>query len=163
MRRGRRTAACSSGRVAAASGEPASPDRPSREATPSRQPSLRWPYDDLAWSSRHCRGVLGIIISLGIFISTVAKNQMVAMFISMFALMLPTILLSGFIFPVENMPWPLQLLSYAMPPRWFIIIIKTVMLKGLGLVYVWKETLILCGFITFFIVLSIKNFKVRLQ
>jgi len=102
-------------------------------------------------------------LSLGILISTVAPNQMVAMFISVLALMLPTILLSGFIFPIKNMPWPLQILSNAMPPRWFIVIIRNIMLKGTGILFVWKETLILM-FMTFvFIGLSIKNFKIRLE
>jgi len=104
-----------------------------------------------------------LALSLGIFISTVAKNQMVAMFMSMFGLMLPTILLSGFIFPIENMPMLLQLLSNIMPPRWFIIIIKSVMLKGVGLTYIWKETLILMVFITVFVSLSVKKFKIRLE
>jgi len=102
-------------------------------------------------------------LSLGILISTVAPNQMVAMFISVLALMLPTILLSGFIFPIKNMPWPLQILSNVMPPRWFIVIIRNIMLKGTGILFVWKETLILM-FMTFvFIALSIKNFKIRLE
>jgi len=102
-------------------------------------------------------------LSLGILISTVAPNQMVAMFISVLALMLPTILLSGFIFPIKNMPLPLQILSHAMPPRWFIVIIRNIMLKGTGILFVWKETLILM-FMTFvFIALSIKNFKIRLE
>jgi len=102
-------------------------------------------------------------LSLGILISTVAPNQMVAMFISVLVLMLPTILLSGFIFPIENMPLPLRILSHAMPPRWFIVIIKNIMLKGTGIMYVWKETLILM-FMTFvFIGLSIRNFKIRLE
>ncbi|MBN2167238.1 MAG: ABC transporter permease [Marinilabiliaceae bacterium] len=101
-------------------------------------------------------------LSLGIFISTIAKNQMVAMFISLFALMLPTILLSGFIFPIENMPFLLQALSLIMPPRWFVIIVKKIMLQGVGLMYVWKEMLILIGFIVLFLVLSVKKFKVRL-
>jgi len=102
-------------------------------------------------------------LSLGILISTVAPNQMVAMFISALALMLPTMLLSGFIFPIENMPWPLQILSNAMPPRWFIIIIKNIMLKGTGIQYVWKETLILIFMTFLFIALSVKNFKIRLE
>lgn len=101
-------------------------------------------------------------LSLGIFISTVSKTQQVAMMISMFALMLPTILLSGFIFPIENMPLPLQLFSNLMPPRWFIIIIKDIMLKGSGIEYIWKETLILVGFAILFIFLSLKKFKIRL-
>jgi ABC-2 type transport system permease protein len=101
-------------------------------------------------------------LSMGIFISTVSKNQQQAMLLSMFALMLPTILLSGFIFPIENMPLPLQIISNIMPSRWFIIIIKSIMIKGLGMAYVWKETLILLGMTLFFIGLSVKKFKIRL-
>ena len=101
-------------------------------------------------------------LSLGIFISTVAKTQQVAMMLSMFVLMLPTILLSGFIFPIENMPLPLQIFSHIIPPRWFIIIIKAIMLKGVGLQYIWKETLILLIMTFVFIGLSIKKFKIRL-
>ena len=85
------------------------------------------------------------------------------MLLSMFALMLPTILLSGFIFPIENMPLPLQLLSNIMPSRWFIVIIKSIMLKGLGMAYIWKETLILVAMTAFFIGMSVKKFKVRLD
>lgn len=102
-------------------------------------------------------------LSLGILISTIAPNQMVAMFISLLALMLPTILLSGFIFPIENMPLPLRIFSHLMPPRWFIVIIKNIMLKGTGIMYVWKETLILIVMTFVFISLSIKNFKIRLE
>jgi ABC-2 type transport system permease protein len=102
-------------------------------------------------------------LCLGILISTAAKSQMVAMFISMIGLMLPTIILSGFIFPIENMPEILQWLSHIMPARWFITIIRSIMLKGTGLLFVWKETLILIGMTLFFIVLSVKKFKVRLE
>lgn len=119
------------------------------------------------------RGSLGLLLaesllficlalSLGIFISTLAKTQQVAMFISMFALMLPTILLSGFIFPIENMPVALQWLSHIMPPKYFIIIIKNIMLKGTGFMYVWKETAILAGMTLVFIALSIAKFNIRL-
>ena len=104
-----------------------------------------------------------LALSLGIFISTVAKNQQVAMFISMIALMLPTILLSGFIFPIENMPKILQWLSTLMPPRWFIVILKNIMLKGTGIMFIWKETLILIGMTMIFIGLSVKRFKIRLE
>ena len=102
-------------------------------------------------------------LCLGILISTMSKNQMVAMFISMIALMLPTIILSGFIFPIDNMPKILQLLSYIMPPRWFIEIVRSIMLKGVGLSYVWKETLIILGMMVLFIGLSVKKFKIRLE
>lgn len=107
--------------------------------------------------------VLFIIMSLalGVFISTVSPNQQVAMFVSMFALMLPTILLSGFIFPIKNMPLWLQWFSALMPPRYYIVIVKNIMLKGLGLGFVWKETLILAGITIVFISLSIRNFKLR--
>src|SRR6056297_818002 len=104
-----------------------------------------------------------LALSLGILISTVSKTQQVAMFISLFVLMLPTILLSGFIFPIESMPEILQGLSVLMPPRWFIVIIKNIMLKGAGMPSVWKETLILLAMITFFIVMSVRKFKVRLE
>ena len=106
---------------------------------------------------------ISMALSLGILISTVSDNQQVAMFISVFALMLPTLLLSGFIFPIENMPVILQWISYAMPPKYFIIIIKNIMLKGTGFMYVWKETLILVGMMLFFIALSVKKFKIRLE
>jgi len=102
-------------------------------------------------------------LSLGILISTVAPNQMVAMFISLLGLMLPTILLSGFIFPIRNMPLPLQIVSNIIPPRWFIVIVRNIMLKGTGIFYIWKETLVLVFMSVTFIALSIKNFKIRLE
>lgn len=109
--------------------------------------------------------VLFIIMSLalGILISTVSKTQQQAMLLSMFALLLPTILLSGFIFPIENMPVILQWLSHVMPSKWFIIIIKNIMLKGVGIAYFWKETLIILFMTLFFIVMSVKKFKLRLE
>jgi len=102
------------------------------------------------------------VLSLGIFISTVTDSQQVALMASLMGLMLPTLLLSGFIFPIENMPIPLQIVSNIMPAKWFIIIIKSIMLKGTGLAFIWKETLIIIGFLVFFISLSVKNFKPRL-
>jgi ABC-2 type transport system permease protein len=104
-----------------------------------------------------------LALSLGIFISTKAKTQQVALMVSLVGLMLPTILLSGFIFPVENMPIPLQVVASINPSRWFIIVVKDIMLKGAGLDILWQETLILIGFTLGFILLSIKNFKVRLS
>ncbi len=102
-------------------------------------------------------------LCLGILISTIAKNQMVAMFISMIGLMLPTILLSGFIFPIENMPKALQILSHFMPAKYFISAIRGIMLKGVGILFIWKEILILFAMTMFFIALSIKKFKIRLE
>jgi ABC-2 type transport system permease protein len=102
-------------------------------------------------------------LCLGIMISTAAKNQLMAMFISMIVLMLPTIILSGFIFPIENMPRLLQWLSFIMPARWFVTIIRGIMLKGTGIFFLWKETLILTGMTIFFISVSVKKFKIRLE
>ena len=102
-------------------------------------------------------------LSMGILISTVSKSQQVAMFISLFALLLPTILLSGFIYPIENMPWILQMIANLMPPKWFIIIIKDIMIKGEGLALVWKETLILFGMTLLFLLIAVKKFKTRLE
>ncbi len=109
--------------------------------------------------------VLFIITSLalGILISTVAATQQTAMMISLMGLMLPVILLSGFIFPVSSMPAPLQVISNIIPAKWFIIILKAIMLKGVGLTYIWKETLILLGMTIFFIGLSTKKYKIRLE
>jgi ABC-2 type transport system permease protein len=110
-------------------------------------------------------GTLFIImaLSLGILISTIAKSQQVALMISLMGLMLPTILLSGFIFPISNMPLPLQIMTNIIPPRWFNIIIKAIMLKGAGIGMIWKETLVIFGFTVVFLGLSIKNFKMRLS
>lgn len=102
-------------------------------------------------------------LALGILISTISATQQTAMMISLMGLMLPVILLSGFIFPISSMPWILQVISNIIPAKWFIIIIKGIMLKGVGLQYIWKETLILLGMTVFFIGLSVKKYKIRLE
>jgi ABC-2 type transport system permease protein len=65
-------------------------------------------------------------------------------------------------FPIENMPLPLRLLSNIVPAKWFYYIVKEVMIKGLGMAAVWKETLILTGMMVFLLMLAIKRFKIRL-
>lgn len=102
-------------------------------------------------------------LALGILISTISKTQQTAMMISLMGLMLPVILLSGFIFPISSMPLPLQVISNIIPAKWFIIIIKGIMLKGVGLQFIWKETLILIGMTLFFMALSVKKYKIRLE
>jgi ABC-2 type transport system permease protein len=102
-------------------------------------------------------------LSLGIFISTIAKQMQIAMVISIVGLMMPTMLLSGFIYPIENMPGWLQIITNIIPATWFLIIIKGIMLKGVGLEFFYKETLILLGMTILFILLSIKKFKIRLE
>lgn len=102
-------------------------------------------------------------LSLGILISTISNTQQTAMMVSLMGLMLPVILLSGFIFPIISMPLPLQLISNIVPAKWFIIILKGIMLKGVGLAFLWKETLILVAMTLFFITLSMKKYKIRLE
>ena len=102
-------------------------------------------------------------LSLGILISTISQTQQTAMMVSLMGLMLPVILLSGFIFPISSMPVVLQVISNVIPATWFIVIIKGIMLKGVGLEIIWKETLVLVAMTVFFIVLSIKKYKIRLE
>jgi ABC-2 type transport system permease protein len=102
-------------------------------------------------------------LSLGLLVSTITSSQQSAMFTSMLGMMLPTMLLSGYMFPIENMPIVLQVISNIVPARWYYVIVKAVMLKGLGFSAIWKETVILAGMTFFFMFLSIRNFKIRLE
>jgi ABC-2 type transport system permease protein len=110
-------------------------------------------------------GVLFIItcLSFGLLISSVTNSQQTAMFISLTGMFLPTVMLSGFMFPIENMPLPLQIVSNAVPAKWFFQIVKSVMIKGSGFAFIWKETLILCGMTLLLLGLSIRKFKIRLS
>ncbi len=103
-----------------------------------------------------------VSLSLGLLISNGAATQQTAMFISLVALFLPTIMLSGFMFPVENMPLPLRTVSNIVPAKWYYSMVKAVMIKGLGVGAIWKELLILNGMLVFFLGLAIKKFKIRL-
>ena len=101
-------------------------------------------------------------LSLGILISNSVNTQQTAMFVSMIGLFLPTLLFSGFLFPIENMPVPLQVFSNIVPSKWYYIIVESVMIKGLGFKSVWKETVILVGMTVFLLGISISKFKIRL-
>lgn len=101
-------------------------------------------------------------LAFGLLISSSTDSQQTAMFISLTGMFLPTVMLSGFMFPIENMPLPLQIVSNIVPAKWFYSIVKEVMIKGLGFDAVWKETLILVGMLLFLLTLSIKKFKIRL-
>ncbi len=81
-------------------------------------------------------GLLFILVSLslGILISARTSSQRVAMLGALVGTMLPTMLLSGFIFPLESMPWPLRAISVVVPARWFVLVARSIMLKGVGLV-----------------------------
>lgn len=101
-------------------------------------------------------------LSLGLLISNVTNSQQTAMLASMMGMMLPTMLLTGFMFPLENMPKAFQWASYIVPSKYYYSIIKGVMLKGLGFSYVWKETLILAAMAFGLLFVALKNFKIRL-
>jgi len=101
-------------------------------------------------------------LSVGLIISTATASQQTAMTMSMMGMMLPTLLFTGFLFPLENMPKPLQIIANIVPSKWYYIIIKDVMLKGLGITSIWKETLILAGMTVILLAISLKKFKIRL-
>lgn len=101
-------------------------------------------------------------LSLGILISTITETQQAAMLISLLGLMLPVVMLSGYAFPIANMPTILQVLSNLVPAKWYIIIVKSVMIKGIGIEQIWKELLILLTMTGTFLLISIKRFKIRL-
>lgn len=102
-------------------------------------------------------------LSLGILISIRTASQQVAMLISLIGMLLPTLMLSGFMFPIENMPYALQLISNIVPSRWYYTIVKAVMIKGVGFSSIWKETLILLVMTLFLLAVSLKNYKIRLM
>jgi ABC-2 type transport system permease protein len=110
-------------------------------------------------------GLLFILVSLslGILISARTSSQRVAMMGAMIGTMLPTMLLSGFIFPIESMPWPLRLLSNVVPARWFVVVARAIMLKGTGLAYLWRETLVLALMALVLLTLSTRSFHERLE
>jgi ABC-2 type transport system permease protein len=101
-------------------------------------------------------------LSLGLLISNNTDSQQTAMLISMMGMMLPTMLFTGFMFPLENMPVPLQVIANVIPSKWYYVIVKSIMIKGLGFTSIWKETLILFGMTCFFLIISFKKFKIRL-
>jgi ABC-2 type transport system permease protein len=110
-------------------------------------------------------GVLFILVSLslGILISARTSSQRVAMMGALAGTMLPTMLLSGFIFPLESMPWPLQAISVVVPARWFVQVARSIMLKGVGLSYVWRPTLILFAMAVVLLTASTHAFHERLD
>ncbi|MGM9792336.1 MAG: ABC transporter permease [Candidatus Cryptobacteroides sp.] len=105
---------------------------------------------------------IGSSLGIGLLISIISKTQQTAMLLCGMGLTMPTMMLSGIIFPCESMPVALQVFSDIIPAKWFIIIVKRIMIQGAGLSAVLKETLILGGMMVFLLGLSIKKFKNRL-
>jgi ABC-2 type transport system permease protein len=102
-------------------------------------------------------------LSIGLLLSIYSSTQQGAMMGALMGMMLPTMLLTGFLFPIDNMPLALQWLANIVPSRWYFIIVKNVMLKGLGFASIWKETLILLGMCVILFGISLQKFKIRLQ
>lgn len=102
-------------------------------------------------------------LSLGLLISNVVDKQQTAMFISLVGLMMPALIFSGFMFPLENMPLPMQVISNIVPTKWYYSIVSSIMVKGLGIKFIWKQTLILVAMTIFFLVVALKKFKIRLE
>jgi ABC-2 type transport system permease protein len=109
-------------------------------------------------------GVLYILtsLSLGILISSRTSSQRVAMIGALAGTMLPTMLLSGFIFPIESMPWPLRAIANVVPAKWFVVIARGIMLKGIGLEYLWPQTLILSSMTVLLVAAATRSFRIRL-
>jgi ABC-2 type transport system permease protein len=110
-------------------------------------------------------GVLFILVSLslGILISARTSSQRVAMLGALVGTMLPTMLLSGFIFPLDSMPTALALFANIVPAKWFVLVARGIMLKGVGLAYLWRETLVLVVMAGALLVFSIQSFDERLE
>jgi ABC-2 type transport system permease protein len=101
-------------------------------------------------------------LALGIVISTQAPTQRTAMIFALAGLMMPTMLLSGFIFPLDSLPGWLRTISYLVPARWFLLVVRGIMIKGAGLETLWHETLVLIGMTLFFLVVGSRKLAIRL-
>jgi len=102
-------------------------------------------------------------LGLGLFVSTVSKTQNQAMMASVFALMMPMIYLSGFAFPIENMPQVVQYITYLIPLRYFITILRGIVLKGIGFSSLWVETLVLFGMGAALLIMSSFRFSKKIE
>lgn len=101
-------------------------------------------------------------LALGLVISNRVATQQTAMFISLVGLLMPSLVFSGFMFPIENMPVPLQVISNVVPTKWFYAIASNIMIKHLGFAAIVKPTLILAGMTVALVLIALKTFKRRL-
>lgn len=104
-----------------------------------------------------------VSLALGLLISSLVEKQIAALLISVMGLMLPVVLLSGLMFPIDNMPIVLQGLAQLIPAKWFIVAVKAVMIKGLGITAILKELAVLTLMAVVLIAASLKKFKTRLE
>lgn len=101
-------------------------------------------------------------LALGVLLAALTTSQRAAMMAAMLVTMLPTTLLSGMIFPIASLPLPLQLVSNVIPGRWFIVIVRGIMLKGAGLAHLWQELAVLGVMLVVLLAAAIRAFKPRL-
>jgi ABC-2 type transport system permease protein len=99
---------------------------------------------------------------LGLLVSTLSRTQQQAMMISTFVFMLPQIYLSGFVFPIQNMPKAFQVVTYAVPLRYYVQVLRGVFLKGVGLEVLWPQGLAMLGLGLAILTLARIRFRRRL-
>lgn len=102
-----------------------------------------------------------VSLALGVLVASLTESQRVAMLFALLVTMLPSSLLSGMVFPIASMPAFLRGVTYLVPARWFIIIARGIMLKGVGLGNLWPETLVLLGMTLLLMALAVRSFKPR--
>ncbi len=114
------------------------------------------------WLLLFCVFYVFTSLAIGLLISTVVATQQVAMMLSLVATVLPSVMLSGFVFPIASMPRPLQIISNIIPATHFLKIIRGIMLKGNGLEELWIPAAAMTGIGIFFIAVAVKRFKLKL-
>ena len=117
----------------------------------------------LVWIFLLCTIYIVLALSLGLLISNIATSQLMALLISAMVLLMPIVMLSGMMFPIESMPTMLQWLSAIVPPRYYIEAMRKLMIMGVGISEVAREVLILSGMTLFLLAVSLKKFKTRLE
>ena len=103
-----------------------------------------------------------VSLALGVLIAARTSTQRAAMLAAMLGTLLPSTLLSGMIFPIASMPAWLAPVTNIVPARWFIVIARGIMLKGVGLPYLWRETLVLMAMAAFLMLAAVRSFKPRM-
>lgn len=104
-----------------------------------------------------------LALSLGLLISTVARTQLVALLMSAMVLLLPSLMLSGMMFPIESMPAVLRYITIIMPPRYYISAMRKLMIMGVDVRFVLSELAVLTGMTLFLLSVALLKFKTRLE
>jgi ABC-2 type transport system permease protein len=102
-------------------------------------------------------------LGIGLFVSTISRTQQQAMMTVIFFIVMPMMYISGFVFPIENMPKPLQLLSLGIPMRYYLIVIRSIIIKGVGISALWFEALMLLAMGATILTASALRFRKKLD